>query len=99
MDYDSRISERLIIHKTFMGFGLARHRSRTDMIAAILEAAAGGSNFTRIMFTSYMSYQQCTEYIDLVKKRELLSFDKSSKTYATTQKGRQFLGIYEKIRL
>ena len=69
------------------------------MIAAILEAATGGSNFTRIMFTAYMSYQQCTEYIDLVKKQELLSFDRSSKTYSTTQKGRQFLGMYEKIRL
>ena len=86
--------------RIFRKFGLAkRHRSRTDMIAAILEAAAGGSNFTRIMFTAYMSYQQCTQYIDLVKKRELLSFDKGSKTYSTTQKGRQFLGIYEKIRL
>ena len=69
------------------------------MIAAILEAAADGSNFTRIMFNSYMSYQQCSEYIDLVKKRELLTFDKDSKIYATTQKGRQFLGMYEKIRL
>jgi predicted transcriptional regulator len=91
--------ERLIIHKLLTDLGLARHRSRTDMIAAVLEAASGGSNFTRIMFTSYMSYQQCTEYIDLVKKRELLSFDKNSRTYATTQKGRQFLGMYEKIRL
>jgi predicted transcriptional regulator len=69
------------------------------MIAAILEAAADGSNFTRIMFSAYMSYQQCIEYIDLVRKRELLSFDRESKTYSTTQKGRQFLGMYEKIRL
>ena len=51
------------------------------------------------MFTAYMSYQQCTEYIDLVKKRDLLDFDKNSKTYSTTQKGKQFLGMYEKIRL
>lgn len=69
------------------------------MIAAVLEAAKGGSNFTKIMFTAYMSYQQCTEYIDLVRKRELLDFDKGSRRYSTTQKGRQFLGMYEKIRL
>jgi predicted transcriptional regulator len=92
--------ERLIIARKFSEFGLAkRHRSRTDMIAAILQAAAGGSKFTRIMFTAYMSYQQCTEYIELVRKRDLLSFDRGSKTYSTTPKGRQFLGIYEKIRL
>jgi predicted transcriptional regulator len=69
------------------------------MIAAVLQAAAEGSNFTRIMFTAYMSYQQCTEYIDLVRKRDLLDFDKGSKKYSTTPKGRQFLGIYEKIKL
>lgn len=69
------------------------------MIAAVLEAAEGGSKFTRIMFSAYMSYQQCTEYIDLVKKRKLLDFDKDSKTYSTTTKGRQFLAMYEKIRI
>ena len=80
--------------------GLARkHRSRTDMIAAVLDAAREGSNFTRIMFTAYMSYLACTQYIELARKRELLEFDKGSKTYSTTQKGRQFLGIYEKIKI
>ena len=94
------VLETLIIAGIFRNLGLAkRHRSRTDMIAAVLEAAAGGSNFTRIMFTAYMSYQQCTQYIDLVRKRELLAFDKGSRTYSTTQKGRQFLGIYEKIKI
>jgi predicted transcriptional regulator len=69
------------------------------MIAAVLQAAVKGSNFTRIMFSAYMSYQQCVEYIALVRKQELLDFDRDSKTYSTTQKGRQFLGMYEKIRL
>ena len=86
--------------KIIKRLGLARkHRSRTDMIAAVLDAAREGSNFTRIMFTAYMSYQACTQYIELVRKRELLEFDKGSKTYSTTQKGRQFLGIYEKIKI
>ena len=76
-----------------------RHRSRTDMIAAVLEAAKEGANFTRIMFTAYMSYQQCCEYIDLVTKRGLLQFDKKERIYTTAAKGREFLGIYEKIKL
>ncbi len=63
------------------------------MIAAVLEAAIGGSNFTRIMFTAYMSYKQCTDYIELVKS-DLLHFDRSSRMYSTTQKGKQFLGMY-----
>lgn len=69
------------------------------MIAAVLEAAIDGSNFTRIMFTAYMSYQQSCEYIDLVIKRGLLHLDKSRKIYTTTEKGKEFLGMYEKIRL
>jgi predicted transcriptional regulator len=76
-----------------------RHRSRTDMIAAVLEAAKGGANFTRIMFSAYMSYQQCCEYIDLVTKRGLLEFNKKERIYTTATKGREFLGIYEKIKL
>jgi predicted transcriptional regulator len=69
------------------------------MIAAVLEAAMEGSNFTRIMFTAYMSYQQCCEYVELVTKRGLLAFDKRGRIYSTTGKGREFLGMYEKIKL
>jgi predicted transcriptional regulator len=69
------------------------------MIAAVLQAALQGSNFTKIMFTAYMSYQQCCEYMDLVTKRGLLKHDKRGKIYTTTEKGKEFLGMYEKIRL
>lgn len=69
------------------------------MIAAVLQAALEGSNFTRIMFTAYMSYQQCCEYIDLLVKRHLLEFDRKDRSYTTTDKGKEFLGMYEKIRL
>jgi predicted transcriptional regulator len=51
------------------------------------------------MFTAYMSYQQCCEYIDLVTKRGLLEFNKKERIYTTATKGREFLGIYEKIKL
>ncbi len=70
-----------------------------DMIAAVIEAALDGSNFTKIMFTAYMSYQQCCEYIDLVVKRGMLDYDKRQRIYTATEKGKEFLGIYEKIRL
>ncbi|MCI0564507.1 MAG: winged helix-turn-helix domain-containing protein [Nitrososphaera sp.] len=69
------------------------------MIAAVLQAALQGANFTKIMFTAYMSYQQCNEYMDLVIKRGLLKHDREERLYTTTEKGKEFLGIYEKIKL
>jgi predicted transcriptional regulator len=47
-----------------------------------------------------MSYRPCTEYILLMLERELLELDKKRKTYNTTaEKGKEFVGMYKKIRI
>lgn len=47
-----------------------------------------------------MSYRPCTEYISLMLERKLLELDKKRKTYNTTaEKGKEFLGMYKKIKI
>jgi predicted transcriptional regulator len=39
-----------------------KYRSRTDIVAMILDAANGGATKTKIMYKAYLSYAQLEEY-------------------------------------
>lgn len=80
-------------------FGLARHRSRLEMIAAMLEAAAEESKPTEIMYRAYMSYEQFKEYLALVTARKLVEYNSTRKTYKITAMGKEFLTKSEKLKL
>ena len=49
-----------------------KYRSRTDIIEIILNAAMNGGTKTRLMYASYLSYAQITEYIEFLTHRELI---------------------------
>lgn len=74
-----------------------KYRSRTDIVATILEAANGGSTKTKIMYKAYLSYAQLKEYLSVLVQNDLLSFEKGTQTYKTTSKGLQFLKTYSQI--
>ena len=78
---------------------MARHRSRFEMIAAMLEAATEESKPTEIMYKAYMSYEQFKEYLALVTTRKLLEYNASRKTYKITSVGKEFLGKCQKLKL
>ena len=83
---------------------LGRHR--TEIIAQILEVVNDGSNSsnggegvtrTKIMYKAFLSYAQLKEYLAILTHNGLLSFDDSTQTFKTTEKGLKFLKAYGQL--
>jgi predicted transcriptional regulator len=77
-----------------------KYRSRTEIIAQILQAAngnAGGITKTRIMYSVFLSYEQLKEYLALLVESRLLEFLEPTQTYKTAEKGLKFLKMYEQL--
>ncbi|MGH9919255.1 MAG: winged helix-turn-helix domain-containing protein, partial [Nitrososphaerales archaeon] len=58
-----------------------KYRSRTDIIAMILQAATGGATKTRIMYSAYLSYAQVKEYLSFLTERNLIWYEQGSSLY------------------
>jgi predicted transcriptional regulator len=64
-----------------------KYRSRTDIVATILDAANGGSTKTKIMYKAYLSYAQLKEYLSILVENGLLEYEEGELKYKTTEKG------------
>jgi len=76
---------------------LMKYRSRTDIIAAILQAATQGATKTRIMYGAYLSYAQVKEYLAFLQEKNLISYEQGTGLYKLTQNGMNLLRTYEGI--
>ncbi len=74
-----------------------KYRSRTDIIAMILQAATGGATKTRIMYSAYLSYAQVKEYLSFLVERNLIWYEQGSGLYKLSERGLQLLRAYEGI--
>jgi predicted transcriptional regulator len=74
-----------------------KYRSRTDIVAQILEAANGGATKTKIMYKAYLSYAQLKEYLAVLAENELLEHVPVEQTYKTTEKGIKFLRTFSQM--
>jgi predicted transcriptional regulator len=74
-----------------------KYRSRTDIVATILQVAENGAIKTRIMYRSFLSFPQLKEYLELLTESGLLEHNEEEKRYYTTEKGRHFLKMYREI--
>jgi predicted transcriptional regulator len=74
-----------------------KYRSRTDIIAMILQASLKGATKTRLMYTAYLSYAQIQEYLQYLTEKLLVSFDASTHAYTLTEQGLHFLRVYDEI--
>ncbi len=74
------------------------NRSRTEIVAMILDAANGGATKTKIMYTAFLSYIQVHEYLSILIENNLIEYIDGTQTYQTTEKGLHFLKMYNKIR-
>jgi predicted transcriptional regulator len=68
-----------------------KYRSRTEIVAMILEAANGGSSKTKIMYKAFLSYNQLREYLSVLIENNLIEYLEGSPIYKTTEKGLVFL--------
>lgn len=74
-----------------------KYRSRTEIVATILDAASEGTTKTRIMYTSFLSYSQLKEYLAVLLENRLLEYDETSLEYRTTEKGKRLVEAYSKM--
>jgi predicted transcriptional regulator len=75
-----------------------RHRTVLDIAAKVLSAAAEGATKSNLMYKSFLSYGQLMKYIDMCIENDLLAFDSQNRLFRTTEKGRLFLGAYQKLK-
>ena len=69
------------------------NRSRTEIVAMILNAANGGETKTKIMYFAFLSYNQLNEYLSILIENNLIEYLDGTKTFKTTEKGLNLLKI------
>jgi predicted transcriptional regulator len=74
-----------------------KYRSRTEIVAMILDAANGGATKTKIMYKAFLSYAQLREYLSVLIENNLIEYIEGSQTYKTTEKGLNFLKMHNQI--
>jgi predicted transcriptional regulator len=75
-----------------------KYRSRIDIMSQILEAAnGGGATKTKIMYKAFLSYVQLKEFLTVLTDKDLLSYDRETQTFKTTEKGLRFLDTYNQL--
>ena len=81
-----------------------KYRSNLDIFYNILQAAnesdggsGGGTAQTKIMYKAFLSYRQMKGYVQTLTQNDFLSYDESTQTFKTTEKGRRFLDTYKWI--
>jgi predicted transcriptional regulator len=76
------------------------NRSRTEIVAMILDAAngGGGETKTRIMYFAFLSYNQVKEYLSLLIANNLIEYLDGANKFKTTEKGLNYLKMYNEIR-
>ncbi|MGI9010875.1 MAG: winged helix-turn-helix domain-containing protein [Nitrososphaeraceae archaeon] len=74
-----------------------KYRSRTEIVAMILDAANGGTTKTRIMYKAFLSYAQLKEYLSVLVENNLIEYLDGIQVYKTTEKGLKFLKMHSEI--
>jgi predicted transcriptional regulator len=74
------------------------HRSRTEIIGAILECANGNViRITEIQFKTYLSYNLLREYLKILIENDLLEYIEGERSFKTTPKGMHYLEVYNRM--
>ena len=75
------------------------HRSRSEIIAAILEVANGNRvTLTELLYKTYLSHGYLKEYLLLLVEKDLIEYLQGERTYKTTAKGMHLLRIFTEMR-
>jgi predicted transcriptional regulator len=73
------------------------YRSRTEIVAMMLETANGGATKIKIMYNAFLSYNQLKEYLSLLIENDLIEYRGGTKIFRTTEKGLYFLKMHNEI--
>jgi predicted transcriptional regulator len=76
-----------------------RRRDYMRVVEDILTTSLNGTSKTRIVYQANLNFKICHRYLeDLISKDLLKLMENSPKKYMTTEKGREFLDHYSKIK-
>lgn len=70
-----------------------KYRSRTEIVAMILQSTRTGATKTKIMYKAYLSYSQLVEYLTYLKQNQLIALIEGTELYRPTEKGLKFLNM------
>ena len=73
------------------------NRSRTEIVAMILNAANGGETKTKIMYFAFLSYNQLKEYLSILIENNLIEYLDGANKFKTTEKGLLFLKMHNEM--
>jgi predicted transcriptional regulator len=73
------------------------NRSRTEIVAMILDAANGGETKTKIMYFAFLSYNQVKEYLSILIENNLIEYLDGTHKFKTTAKGLNLLKIHNEM--
>jgi|SRR5687767_11547180 predicted transcriptional regulator len=74
------------------------NRSRTEIVAMILDAAnKGGETKTKIMYFAFLSYNQLNEYLSILIENNLIEYLDGTRRFKTTTKGLFFLKMHNEL--
>ena len=73
------------------------NRSRTEIVAMILDAANGGETKTKIMYFAFLSYNQVKEYLSVLIENNLIEYLDGANKFKTTVKGLNYLKMHTEI--
>jgi predicted transcriptional regulator len=75
-----------------------KHRSRSEIIGAILEAAnGGGATKTTIMYKAVLSYDLMKQHLMFLAENDMIEYEQGMMTYRTTEKGMRLLQLYNNM--
>jgi predicted transcriptional regulator len=74
-----------------------KNRSRTEIVAMILDSSNGGATKTKIMYSAFLSFGQLKEYLSLLIENNLIEYHEGNKIFRTTEKGLIFLQKHNEI--
>jgi predicted transcriptional regulator len=73
------------------------YRSRTEIVAMILDSANGGATKTKMMYKAFLSYHQLKEYLFLLIENDLIEYINGTQTFRPTEKGLKLLKIHNEM--
>ena len=73
---------------------MTKNRDRDEIIALILGACQEPITRSKIMYKSLLNFHQVNAYVDMLTEAALLNNDVLARTFVITNKGREYLELY-----
>jgi predicted transcriptional regulator len=76
-----------------------KNRSRSEIYRSILETANAdeGTNKTKLMYKSYLSFNQLKEYLATLQENGLIEYEVGMRRYRITDRGIRVLHLQNKM--